>query len=272
MNANKKPLELQADIERMELELTKWNARRSLTPTERQVEAIELGGCVLLRDRTDPHSMYYNRIKGFGAGDVPRLQEILARYPDSEAAPCFDMTPDRMGPEASRALADAGFLPAEQLAFLAAEPSEAAEEGGAVTASPFDIRLVTERAAETFIRWIEASSPGQSIADATIERTKGYFRQPHFRNYMIEIDGRPAAMASLFLHGAEAYLANDYTFDAYRGRGCQTALIRRRLADAARLGAKAVYTDVVFGTPSHANMEKAGFRTAFVNTFWCKGL
>ncbi|WP_309122285.1 GNAT family N-acetyltransferase [Paenibacillus sp.] len=266
MGAYKKPIELQANIERMELELTKWNAERSLTPTKRQVEATDVGGCVLLQDRTDPHSMYYNRIKGFGAGDVPRLQEILAWYPASDAAPCFDMTPDRTGPEASRALADAGFLPAEQLAFMAAEPSDAE------AATSFDIRLVTERTAETFIRWIEASSPGQPIADATVERTKGYFWQPHFRNYMIEIDGSPAAMASLFLHGGEAYLANDYTFEAYRGRGCQTALIRRRLADAARLGAKAVYTDVVFGTPSHANMEKAGFRTAFVNTFWCKGL
>jgi len=263
----KKPLQTLHAIERMELELTKWNARRSLTPKEREVEAIEIGRCILLRDRTDADSMYYNRVKGFGAEDAARIGEILAMYPDSEGAPCFDMTPDRTSPEASRALADAGFLPAEQLAFLAAEPVEATGDAG-----DFDIRTVTERTAETFVRWIEASSPGQTILPEAVARAKTYFAQPHFLNYMIEIDGAPAAMASLFLHGEEAYLANDYTFEAFRGRGCQGALIRKRLTDAARLGAKAVYTDVEFGSSSHANMEKAGFRVAFVNTFWCKGL
>jgi GNAT superfamily N-acetyltransferase len=261
----KKPLETQRAIERMELELAKWNAVRSLTPLERDVEALELGGCILLRDRTDADSMYYNRVKGFGPEDAARLGELLAMYPESDTAPVFDMTPDRTTPETSRALADAGFLPAEQLAFLAAEPSETADDEG------FDIRLVGEEDVETFVRWIVASSPGHVVDEATVHRTKGYFARPHFRNYRIEIDGAPAAMASMFLRGDEAYLANDYTFEAFRGRGCQSALIRRRLADAARLGAKAVYTDVEFGSGSHANMERAGFRPAFVNTFWCRG-
>ncbi|MNP47513.1 hypothetical protein D3C76_1415710 [compost metagenome] len=75
-------------------------------------------------------------------------------------------------------------------------------------------------------------------------------------------------MGSLFLSGEKGYLANDYTFPEFRVRGCQSALIKRRLTDAAERGATTVYTDVEFGSASHANMERAGFRLAFLNTYW----
>ncbi|MNW12743.1 hypothetical protein D3C71_2105090 [compost metagenome] len=72
------------------------------------------------------------------------------------------------------------------------------------------------------------------------------------------------------MNGDEGYIANDYTFEAYRGKGCQRTLLRQRLSDAAKLGVKQVYTDVVFGSASHGNMEKAGFKIVFLTTFWIK--
>ncbi|MNY63910.1 hypothetical protein D3C86_2009380 [compost metagenome] len=53
-------------------------------------------------------------------------------------------------------------------------------------------------------------------------------------NYMLRIDGEPAAMGSLFLNGGEGYLANDYTFPDYRGKGCQLSLLKHQLAEAVR--------------------------------------
>ncbi|MFD1776975.1 GNAT family N-acetyltransferase [Paenibacillus rhizophilus] len=108
------------------------------------------------------------------------------------------------------------------------------------------------------------------INEEMIARSKGYFHRTDFINYMLRIDGNPAAMGSLFLNGEEGYIANDFTFPAYRGRGCQLALLNHRLADAVKLGVKTVYTDVMFGSVSHGNMEKVGFKTAFLNTFWIK--
>lgn len=156
------PLDITKRLEHMEMELTKLNAKRSLSEVERRLEIAELGNCLLLKDTAHPQSPYYNRVKG-------------------------------------------------------------------------------------------------------------YFHASQFHNYMLTIDGRPAAMGSLFLHGSEGYLANDYTFEEFQGRGCQTALIGHRLSAAAELGLENVYTDVEFGSVSHTNMEKAGFRTAFINTFWMHG-
>lgn len=256
-----KPLDYLKNIERIELELTRLNAARSLVNIPRQLEVLPAGGAVMLRDRTDGGSSYYNRIKGFGPGDLAALDTLLSHYP--EAAPCFDMTPDHMTEEVGRALSEKGFIPAEQLAFLYINLQGMAEQ-----ASGFQIERVTEETAEQFIEWIRKSAGGLRVTREMIARTREYFYREDFLNYMLSIDGKPASMGSLFLSGEEGYLANDYTFPEFRARGCQSALIKRRLTDAAERGATTVYTDVEFGSASHANMERAGFRIAFLNTYW----
>lgn len=75
---------------------------------------------------------------------------------------------------------------------------------------------------------------------------------------------------SSYYNRNNGYAANDFTFPAFRGKGCQTALIRHRLSMASSLGLDRVFADVEFGTTSHANMLKTGFQTVFINTFWLK--
>lgn len=256
----KKPLDLVHEIEWIEVELTRLNARRSLTPEARSLAVTELAGCTLLRDGTE--SPYYNRIKGFGPAAVPHLDRLLSHY--GSIRPCFDMTPDKMTGDAALALLDRGYYPAEQLAFLAA----AVPGDGAERQPDLEFELITEQNAKEFIRWIGLSNGGIDYPQPVADRVKAYFYAPDFRNYMLKVEGRPAAMGSLFLKGREGYLANDYTFEDFRGRGYQQQLIRQRLSEAACLGLEAVYTDVEFGSASHRNMENNGFRTVFINTFW----
>ncbi|HZG58400.1 GNAT family N-acetyltransferase [Paenibacillus sp.] len=260
----RKPLLETRRIEAVETALTRLNAARALSPASgRRLEVSELAGCTLLRDAEEPTSPYYNRVKGFGPEAVERLDDIFAAYGGS--APCFDMAPDRATPEVAEALIRNGYAPMEQLAFLAARPER---DAGPPPAWRFE--RVTAETAETFVRWIGLSMGGRTFERAAVERARPYFHREDFLNYMLEIDGEPAAMGSLFLSGTAGYAANDYTFERYRGRGLQGALIRQRLAEAAALGLEAVYTDVEFGSASHGNMLKAGFGTVFLNTFWLK--
>ena len=264
MRWRRKPLEEKDRIEAVETALTKLNAGRALAPASgRRLETFELAECTLLRDPAEPTSPYYNRVKGFGPAAVGRLDDLLAVF--GGRPPCFDMTPDRSTPEVAAALIRNGYAPMEQLAFLAAAPSPGA---GGPQAPRFE--RVTTHTAETFVRWIGLSMGGRTFERAAVERALPYFHREDFLNYMLEIDGEPAAMGSLFLSGTAGYAANDYTFERYRGRGLQGALIRQRLAEAAALGLEAVYTDVEFGSASHGNMLKAGFGTVFLNTFWLK--
>jgi hypothetical protein len=57
-----------------------------------------------------------------------------------------------------------------------------------------------------------------------------------------------------------------------RGRGCQSALLSRRIADAAAAGCDSVASLAEFGSGSHRNLERAGLRVAFTQAVWRLGL
>lgn len=94
-----------------------------------------------------------------------------------------------------------------------------------------------------------------------------------WRCYAAHVDGEPVAAATLLLDGAVAELGAAATLAAARGRGCQTALLHRRIRDAAAAGARMllVETGVQSGerpNASYRNILRAGFHEAYVRPNW----
>lgn len=264
-------------IEDLELALTVFNAERALAEADKHLEVLPLGDCRLLLEEGSPDNPYYNRVKGFGRNDLDGLEEILDVYRRKGIRPCFDMTPDHLDEDVAKALSHHGYAAVEQLAFLESVPDflggipqfnrgipenlEALHEG-------IRIEEVREETAEGFVRTIMASNGGMDLSDDVVSRKKHHFHQPHFRNFVTFIGDEVAGIGSLFIKDREGYIANDFTFEAFRGRGVQKALIAYRMREAQRLGLERLYTDVVFGSASHQNFETCGFRTVFLNTFF----
>lgn len=257
-------------IEAMELALTVFNAERALAEKEKNLQVLSHGDCTLLIEEGSPKSPYYNRVKGFGRKDMDKLDGILARYREKGIRPCFDMTPDHLDEEVAGALFHHGYAAVEQLVFMEIIPAHLEENPGNVEVAGAAIRIeeVREATAEGFVRIIMDSNGGMDIGDDVISRKKHYFHQPQFRNLVAFIGDEVAGIGSLFIKGSEGYMANDYTFEVFRGRGVQKALIAYRLREAKKLGLERLYTDVEFGSVSHQNMEKSGFRTVFLNAFY----
>jgi hypothetical protein len=92
-------------------------------------------------------------------------------------------------------------------------------------------------------------------------------RSPRLRRYLAYASGRPAAAGGLYAAGRQCYLAGAATVPGLRGRGCQGALIRRRLRDAAAVADQVVVT-TAFGSPSQANLERLGFAVVHTRTLW----
>lgn len=251
-------------IEKMELELTAFNSKRALASSEKKLEIIQVGNSHLLKDKVSPHSIYYNRVKGFSPTDLDKLDQIIQIYEQDQITPCFDLAPNQINYDVSRALAKKGYFSAEQLAFLQILPSELKP-----VLHEFKIVQVTEENAEEFIRLIGLST-GLTYEAEIIKQKSEYFYRPNFKNYIAYIGGQPAGMGSLFICENEGYIANDYTFPDFRGKGLQSALIHYRLEVAKEMNLEMVYTDVEFGTTSHNNMLKIGFRLVYVNSFWIR--
>lgn len=260
-------LEQVKEIEAAELALTVFNAQRALAEKDKALSVTAAGGCQLLMDANSPTSIYYNRVKGFGSADVSQLDYILSLYRNKGLQPSFDLTPGALNDQVAGALADQGYIPAEQLVFMSRPvgPAVETESNGALR-----IKRVSEADAADYVRLIMASNGGMDLSEAVIERKAAYFCREDFINFRVYCDGQVAGLGSLFISGDKGYIANDFTFEAFRGRGCQTALIKHRLEVAKEMGLTEVYTDVEFGSASHDNMLRLGFETVFINTFFIK--
>jgi GNAT superfamily N-acetyltransferase len=90
-----------------------------------------------------------------------------------------------------------------------------------------------------------------------------------WRAYLVWDHGQPIAAGALFLRNSVAWLGLGGTLPAWRGRGAQRALIRRRLRDAATLGCLWATAETSQHTaerpdPSYRNMQREGFQLTFL--------
>jgi hypothetical protein len=90
------------------------------------------------------------------------------------------------------------------------------------------------------------------------------------RLYLAYVDGQPAAQASLHWHEDIAYLESAGTLAAYRRRGLQRALIRRRIADATKLGCRIIIGGADFENESRTNQAGCGLAVAYTAAVWAQ--
>jgi GNAT superfamily N-acetyltransferase len=87
---------------------------------------------------------------------------------------------------------------------------------------------------------------------------------PGFQRYCAWIDGQLVGTATLRLDDGLAQLCGAATLPAWRRRGVQTALLQRRLADAAAAGCEIALITTSPGTKSQENGLKQGFALLYV--------
>ncbi|HEY2673858.1 MAG TPA: hypothetical protein VGJ07_26275 [Rugosimonospora sp.] len=263
----------------------------------------------------------YSKARGFSIDDADHLDAICAFFTDAGLAPLIEVWAGDASAALGRRLAQAGFYAAEVNATLRARPGPLVPP-----ATPDPDVEIREVAPGDDAGYLETLIDGYGLGDAppaarrmlTVEH-----RSPHLRRYLAWVGGRPAAAAALYLtprvatphvaspHVASprvasprfatprfGYLAGAATIPAMRNRGCQSALIRRRLQDAAVAAAgtaavaldcaastagavDAVATDAAaanpapavvvttaFGSPSQANLQRLGFTIVHTRTLW----
>jgi hypothetical protein len=94
-----------------------------------------------------------------------------------------------------------------------------------------------------------------------------------WRCYVARVDGTAQACAAMLLHGGVAEFGIAATLEPSRGRGCQLALLHRRIVDAAVAGCDTLLIETgerVPGhpSPSHRNILRAGFKEAYLRPNW----
>jgi GNAT superfamily N-acetyltransferase len=94
-----------------------------------------------------------------------------------------------------------------------------------------------------------------------------------WRCYVAKVGGKAQACAAMLVEEGVAEFGIAATLEEARGRGCQTALLHRRICDAAEAGCHTLFVETgerVADRPSasYRNILKAGFEEAYLRPNW----
>jgi hypothetical protein len=92
--------------------------------------------------------------------------------------------------------------------------------------------------------------------------------EPDWACYLAEIAGEPLGAAALVVDDGIGFLANGATLAMGRRRGCQQALIHRRMHDAKAAGCELFLTMANPRSVSHRNLERGGLGVAYTKVVW----
>ncbi len=215
-----------------------------------------------------PDLDWMQHVGGLAPGDETLVGEIVEWYRGLGLRPRFEIAPTGDFEPLAAALAAAG---ACQTGFIDLLWAPAGRPSEGHTAPGVDVRKVEPGSADAVV-FARVYLAGHGVPDdGFTERwkaTESWAQQPGWSCYVASVDGTPAGGAVLAIANGVGYFAGGSTMPPARGRGCQQALISRRLQEAEAAGCDIVASLAGPATSSHRNLERGGLGVAFTNVMW----
>jgi len=239
------------------------NLRTLSTDLASQLSVIETSSYTSYIDRT---RRYDNQILIHNVDNINDIDAVLRQYSDGHS-PEISIEPLAKTKEVSSWLTKRGFSSVFEHEFLQLHSSDYV----ATEKRPNNITVERwgQESVDTFLELLKTS--GLVCSNDLWSLKRSLYCTDVFRCYVASVDGTPCAWATSYLEGKYAVLANAYTQEAYRSRGCQTALLRARIEDAMGLGVRELLTDVMPNSTSSHNCKSVGFVSVGVRTVWGRG-
>jgi Acetyltransferase (GNAT) domain len=229
----------------------------------RRVHMQRFGSATAICAAARPEHDFMNSLIGLRAPDAGRIEEVTGFYRGHGVRGWTEVAPGADAEAVMDALTAAGW---RQIGFHA---SFAGEPARVPSASEVAVREIDASRASLFGRVLAAGHEvPEGERDQAAADMGGWATVPGWRLYLAELDGRPAAAGVLTMDAGIAYLANVSCLPEARGRGCQTALVARRMADAVDAGADLVCALAAFGSVSHRNLIRAGLSLTHTQAVW----
>ena len=248
---------------------------------------LERGRAVALA-ATEVDLAFFNRSIGLGVG-VPASDEDLDATVDfyrglGRRVAMAHIAPDALPADIGTRLSARGFAPWTRWAKCwraidagpetgaAAPETVAAATGHPTRVSVSALRIERiDRGHSGEFGAIAASSLALP-ADSTSLITAPIGR-PGWTHYLGWLDDRPVSIGAMFVVDRVAWFGYGATLREARRRGGQTEMLATRLRDAADLGCRMVVTETSEDlpdapNPSFRNLERAGFRVAYLRRNW----
>lgn len=205
----------------------------------------------------------FNSVVGLRAEHQQLIGPLVAWYRDHGVKGRFELVPGLDDPALGRELARLGYYQSSFHVSLICDPDPQSENVDGI----FVERIADAAGLEEFL---DTHAAGWSIPDPLgfKANVRGWLGQEGWSLYLARTGGKAAATGVLYIRGKVGYCADAATVPAFRGRGLQTALLRRRISDASAASIDFVCSGASYLSASHRNMERVGMRVQFVRALW----
>ncbi|MEA3318564.1 MAG: GNAT family N-acetyltransferase [Bacillota bacterium] len=240
---------------------------RSLNDNAMGVELQRFGNAVAFSVKNIPGPSF-NTVKGISGENVEDLDDIVEFYSSRGIPPRFEVTPGNASIDLFRKLNTMGFFQSGFHTVLY-RPLSTEEPAGGDTAIQIE-----EISLENFDIFGELYTKGfgmpVAFKDYVTANNKVLAESDNWTFYLARLGVEPVGIAVLFIKNDVATLAASATVPEFRNKGVQTALIQKRMQQAANAGCRYLVGQAAFGSVSQKNMERAGLRIAYTNAVWEK--
>ncbi len=216
-----------------------------------------------------PDLDFQNRVNGLTPDDAAVVPGLVGWYAARGVRPWFELVPSDRSGDVLAAITAAGGEPIGFHGVVLGRPAGAAATPDGAGSGEGDVSIVDLSDDEAFATYARVRTGGHELpaevrAQAAAD-LRGWRTAPGATLYMARVDGAPAATAALSIDPSDgvAYLADGATLPAFRGRGLQSLLVCRRLADAHRAGADVACSQAAVGSTSHRNLQREGLTGGF---------
>lgn len=240
----------------------RFNNERTLsTALPSDLSIIESDDVTAYVDKT---RRYDNQVVIHDVCATDKLEQVLSLY-SSELSPEISLEPKAQNEVIYSFLQSKGFHQEFLHEFLYLLP----KSDKSLQTQPSSIRVERWEAdkADDFLALLKTS--GLQCTNDIWQAKRHLYCTDTFRCFVASIDGTPCAWATTFVDGDVTTLANAYTQEAFRGKGCQTALLHARIEDVIEQGVSLLLTDVMPDSVSSRNCQAVGFVTDCVKEVWC---
>lgn len=197
------------------------------------------------------------------AADTAQVEPILRWFRSRGLRVQVDVSPHQSSPGLLAHMADLGLAQCGFLNLMVGQPAFVE------TAGPPELAL-EEYSGSQLEEFARLAVEVEQIPPEDRQKWTGVIACEYagWRCYLARLAGYPAAHMAMRVHGGAAVMMSAETSPQFRRRGCQSALLRRAINDAAEAGCSLVTCAVYPGTISQRNVERAGLRVAYTKALW----
>jgi GNAT superfamily N-acetyltransferase len=244
-----------------------WESMPPETTSEHGIELRDFGALQVTLTRDLPQVPILNLVLGAPEADEGDLDYALAWAAEHGVSPCVPLTPGLPGTATAEArLREKGFEPGYAWMKFVRDPHPPRFP------EPAGIEVVELTAAgEEPFGMIAATGFGMPAWGADFfAHLPG---RDGWRCYVARVERKAQACAAMLIEDGIAEFGVAATLEEARGRGCQSALLHRRIRDAAEAGCHTLFVETGERVPdrpsgSYRNILKAGFEEAYLRPNW----